>query len=160
NKRNRESEAENIARLAAIDSRVSIIDKELAVKFPDYATLVNPQPLSVEGVRAQLAPNEALVLFLDTRKTNATPEETFIWVVTKTGMRWVRSRLGTPAMTREVAALRCGLDANAWNGDGWQTCHNYTNADPVLNRDGDIVVASLPFDSKRAHALYKALFGQ
>ena len=35
--------------------------------------------------------------------------------MTKTDMRFVRSDLGTPALTREVAALRCGLDAPAWN---------------------------------------------
>ena len=38
------------------------------------------------------------------------PEETFVWVVTKREVRWVRSELGTAALRREVAALRCGLD--------------------------------------------------
>ena len=46
------------------------------------------------------------------------PEETFVWVVTKTEVRWVRSELGTAALAREVAALRCGLDAAAWDGGG------------------------------------------
>ena len=81
--------------------------------FPDYAALSRPEPLSVEEVQSQLRPDEALVLFLDTPEWKPTPEETFIWVVTKTDMRWVRSDLGTPALTREVAALRCGLDAGA-----------------------------------------------
>jgi hypothetical protein len=49
-------------------------------------------------------------LFLDTPVWDPTPEETFIWVVTKTDSRWVRSELGTPSLQREVAALRCGLD--------------------------------------------------
>jgi tetratricopeptide (TPR) repeat protein len=62
-KRNREAEAENVARLAAIDTRIAIIDKELAANFPDYAALASPVPLSVQKVQTQLAADEALVLF-------------------------------------------------------------------------------------------------
>jgi hypothetical protein len=51
-----------------------------------------------------------------TRAWKPTPEKTFIWVVTKTALRWVRSDLGTAALTREVLTLRCGLDAEAWDG--------------------------------------------
>ena len=116
-KRDRAAEAANVARLAAIDARIAEIDKRLAADFPDYAALSRPEPLSVEEVQAQLRADEALVLFLDTPGVEANPEETFVWVVTKTDMRWVRSDLGTPALTREVAALRCGLDAAAWEGE-------------------------------------------
>ena len=82
--------------------------RRLAADFPDYAALARPEPLSVEEVQAQLRADEALVLFLDTPEWKPTPEETFIWVVTKTDMRWVRSELGTPSLRREVggAALR------------------------------------------------------
>jgi hypothetical protein len=109
-KRNKEAKAENITRLAAIDARIAIIDKELAANFPDYAALVSPAPLSIEEVQAQLRPDEAMILFLDTPEWQPTPQETFIWVVTKTDMRRVRSELGKLALTREVSALRCGLD--------------------------------------------------
>ena len=67
-------------------------------------------------------PDEALVLFLDTPARRPLPEETFIWVVTKSDVRWARSALGTAALGSEVAALRCGLDAAAWDGDGGRTC--------------------------------------
>ena len=82
-------------------------------RLPRLCRARRPEPLVVEEVQAQLRADEALVLFLDTPEWKPTPEETFIWVVTKTDMRWVRSDLGTPALTREVAALRCGLDARA-----------------------------------------------
>jgi CHAT domain-containing protein/tetratricopeptide (TPR) repeat protein len=131
-KRNRQAESENVARLAAIDARIAIIDKELAENFPDYAVLASPAPLSVEEVQDQLAADEALVLFLDTPELKPTSEETFIWVVTKSEVRWVRSDLGTPALTREVSALRSELDPSN----------------------------PLPFDLARAHALYKGLFGE
>ena len=45
-----------------------------------------------------LRPNEALVLFLDTdERFKPTPEETFIWVITKCDVRWEKSELGTNA---------------------------------------------------------------
>src|SRR5262249_13959376 len=90
-RRNWDVEAENVARLAAIDARVAAIDERLAADFPDYAALASPMPLSVESVQAQLRADEALVLFLDTRALKPVPEETFVWVVTKTDMRWTRS---------------------------------------------------------------------
>jgi hypothetical protein len=109
-KRNREAEAENVVRLAAIDDRIAAIDAQLKKEFPEYDALTSPVPLSIEEIQAQLAADEVLVLFFDTPEAKPTPEETFIWVVTKTDMRWVRSGLGTPALIREVSALRCGLD--------------------------------------------------
>ncbi len=156
-KRDAKAEAENNASLAAIDARITEIDKKLAGDFPDYAALASPAPLSVEEVQAQLRPDEALVLFLDTPEWKPTPEETFIWVVTKTDLRWVRSELGTPALTREVAALRCGLDEAAWDGEGAGKCAKLLSI-PLdkTPKDADL----LPMDLSRAHALYQALFGQ
>jgi CHAT domain-containing protein/tetratricopeptide (TPR) repeat protein len=155
-KRNRKTESENVSRLEAIDARIAIIDKELAVSFPDYAALASPAPMSAEEVQAQLAPDEALVLFLDTPEWKPTPEETFIWVVTRTDMRWVRSELGTPALTREVSALRCGLDYQSWTDAHCSDLLKiaYTRA------DHDTFGKPLPFDLGRAHELYKGLFGQ
>src|SRR5215472_16388213 len=108
--RNPQAEAVNVARLAAIETRIAEIDKRLKVEFPDYAALVNPAPMSVAEVQAQLALNEALILTLDTRQRNPTPEETFLWVITKTDAKWIRIEMGTPSLQREAAALRCGLD--------------------------------------------------
>ena len=155
-KRNAQAEAANLERLAAIDVRIGEIDGILKDKFPDYAGLVSPAPLTVQEAQSQLGASEALILFLDTPERKPTPEETFIWVATKTDVRWVRSDLGTAALAREVQALRCGLDAAAW--DDPAPCKALTKADPVRNTGGDIV--ALPFDHARAHALYKALLGQ
>ena len=94
----------------AIDARIAEIDTRFKTEFPDYASLSSPRPSSAEDVQVDLRPDEALVLIFDTPEWNPTPEETFIWVVTKTDARWVRSEFGTPVLNREVAALRCGLD--------------------------------------------------
>ena len=111
-----------MARLAAIDARIAHIDNRLTVDFPDYAALAIPAPLSVEEVQAQLGANEALVLFLSTPQLQPINEETFIWVVTKATARWVRSDLGSMGLAREVQALRCGLDATAWDSPSGPRC--------------------------------------
>ena len=113
--------------------------------------------MSVAEVQAQLGADEALVLFLDTPEWRPLPEETFIWVVTKSDVRWVRSDLGTAALTREVAALRCGLDATAWDGDGAEKCAKALGI-PLDKAPGPN--QPLPFDHARAHKLYSALFGE
>ena len=65
-KRDKQAEAANVARLAEIDDRIAEIDKRLAKDFPDYAALVSPKPLSIADVQSQLRDGEALILFLDT----------------------------------------------------------------------------------------------
>jgi CHAT domain-containing protein len=151
-KRDPGSEAANAARLAAIDARLAAIDRRLATDFPDYASFITSAPLSLAEVQAQLRPNEALVLFLGTPELQPVPEETFVWVVTRTAARWARSDLGSRGLAREVAALRCGLDEAAWEGAGADRCRKAL---------GDLNTAPkpLPFDHARAHKLYISLFG-
>jgi CHAT domain-containing protein/tetratricopeptide (TPR) repeat protein len=155
--RDAKAEGANVARLAAIDASVATIDKRLAAEFPDYAALAAPGPLTMAQVQADLNADEALVLFLDTKERKPVAEETFIWVVTKTDQRWVRSELGTAALAREVGALRCGLDLTAWAGEGAKRCTGWLGGDSarIPGHPGE-----LPFDTARAHVLYKALFGQ
>lgn len=154
--RNRRQEEQNIARLSGIDTRISEIDKRLMATFPDYTALANPEPLTIDGVQEQLDANEALILFMDTPETKPLPGETFIWVVTKTTNRWVRTDIGSKQLSDHVDALRCGLDfEGAWKG---ARCFNlleqiYTSADRQQGKP-------LPFDLNRAHALYHALFGK
>jgi len=153
-KRNAKAEAENLTRLSAIEARIREISERLAVEFPDYAALASPQPLSIEEVQGLLGTDEAVVLFLDTifaevLGSKQGPAETFIWVVTKTDVRWVRSDLDILGLAGEVGALRCGLDAAI-----------RTNA-----RCAELAAQSggkhqLSFDLVRAHALYKAIFGK
>jgi CHAT domain-containing protein len=152
-KRNPMAEAANVARLAAIDTRIAEIDKQLAAEFPDYDALVSPMPLSVAGVQAQLGSDEALIIILDTPEAT-TPEETFIWVITKGDMRWVKSELGTQTLTERVTALRCGLDDEEWVGiERPARCAKLLNVAKPGEKD------ALPFSLGMAHELYQALFG-
>jgi len=146
-------------RLMAIDARLATIDARLAKDFRNYAALAKPKPISVQDVQGQLHEDEALVLVFDTDdRFRPVPEETFLWVVTKTEVRWVRSELGTAALQRHVAALRCGLDPSALRDKGEARCQellkvNFTAKEAEADKP-------LPFDISRAHALYKSLFGE
>src|SRR5262249_10185798 len=74
----------------------------------------------------------------------------------KSEVRWLRSELGTTLLQREVAALRCGLDAMAWDGRGALRCTELLKLPPgTVPKDGQ----PLPFDAARAHALYTSLLG-
>jgi tetratricopeptide (TPR) repeat protein len=175
-RRNASAEYGLSARLTTIDARIGEIDRTLAKDFPDYAALASPEPLGISEVQALLGDQEALVLFLVTDKKWSTPEETFIWAVTKTDARWVRSELGTNSLKDHVDALRCGLDHTSWqDASGWAEDNAALikrKAEQLARRarcqalTGQIITSSaggardfLPFDLKRAHELYRALFG-
>jgi hypothetical protein len=157
-KRKAGAEAWLADRLGAIEARLADISRKLARDFPGYTALANPAPASVADVQPQLGADEALVLFLDTPESRPLPEETFVWVVTKTQVRWVRSELGTAALRREVSALRCGLDNALWVDAKW----NAWCAEALKKHRAESVggITALPFDLGRAYALYKALFGE
>lgn len=155
--RNRAEEAQLSTRMAAIDARLGVIDRRMASEFPDYSSLANPAPLSVEDVQRQLDAGEALVLVLDIGRQKPLSEETFVWVVTKSEVLWLRSELGTESLKREVDALRCGLDLAAWaTAEGRRNCMEHqrisTAVEPKPNEPP-------PFDHARAHRLYTALLG-
>lgn len=153
-KRNAAAEKKIADRVVAIDARLTEIDAHLAKYFPDYAALTSPKPISLTDVQASLRDDEALLLFLDTVEFKPLPEETFIWVVTKIDSRWVRSDVGTKALSGRIATLRCGLDDGAWNGDGQARCNALFGFDHQAPRP-----RTLPFDLHGAHALYKDLLG-
>jgi CHAT domain-containing protein len=134
--------AENDIRkeMAETQRRKDAIDAELQRTYPQYSSASTVRPVSLQrlqrasatGEESFLKDDEAVVLFLDTPELGPTPEETFVWIVTKTDARWVRSKLGTPALTREVSALRGELDPDNL----------------------------VPFELARAYALYGGLFGE
>jgi len=144
-------------RLVAIDALLAEIDRQLAQEFPDYSALASSVPVSIEEIQSQLGPDEALVLFLDTPDLKPTPEETFIWVVTKSALRWVRSAIGTETLAQRVMALRCGLDATAWDGGGAEKCAKslVVPLDKLPSRN-----QPLPFDHASAYELYSLLLGE
>ncbi len=152
-----DAEAALSSRLMAIDKRVETIDALFAKDYPDYAGLASTKAISAAEVQVELRGDEALVLFLDAPEHKPAPEETFIWVVTRNQIRLVQSEMGNQALTREVAALRCGLDSTAWTGTAAERCAALLG----IPRDRIPTPGTpLPFDAARAHKLYVALFGK
>lgn len=156
-RRNPAAEQVSRVRLTAIDTRLAEVDKALAMDFPEYDALASPEPLDISEIQVLLRHDEALLLFLDTPGAIWIPQETFLWVVTKTDMRWISAETGTEELTRDVVALRCGLDHTAWYGEGASRCGEVLGIS-INNapKDND----PLPFNQARAHKLYRALFGE
>jgi CHAT domain-containing protein len=81
---------------------------EIEARFPEYARLVNPQPPSLETVRAALRPGEALI------STYTAEERTYVWAVPKDGAAsFAAVPLGRDDLGRRVDVLRRALDPNA-----------------------------------------------
>jgi hypothetical protein len=143
--------------LASLDAALDVLDARLSSEFREYAELANPKPLTIAAAQAFLDDSEALVLILDVPQFGNLLGETLIWVVTKAEARWARIDLASHALAERAAALRCGLDRAAWEGEGKQRCVNLLAITVETVPDGG---KPLPFDLTRAHQLYQALFGQ
>ena len=98
-------------------------------RFPNYANLINPKPISVEDARRALRPGEVLLSIL------VTPERTFVWAVSKDGpLALAAVSLGEADLAKTVGRLRHALDP------------------------GDVSPETLPaFDVATASALYEQL---
>jgi CHAT domain-containing protein len=143
--------------VAELDGQLDAIDARLATEFKAYAELANPKPLTIASTQALLRSDEALVVFLDVPQFGKLPEESLAWLVTKETVRWRSIPLGTRALSDRVAALRCGLDRAAWDGEWASRCSNLIGID--VNNKTPKDTEPLPFDVARAHELYLALFG-
>jgi CHAT domain-containing protein/tetratricopeptide (TPR) repeat protein len=133
------------AAMATLTSRAAALDATLVREFPDYASLLTPAPLPLSDTQALLGEHEALVLAAPTRSG------THVFAVTRDQVRWYVAKLTGNEATAQVAALRCGLDAESWVPDGGKACRERTQASP----EGDL----LPFDTGLAHRLFKDLLG-
>ena len=76
------------------------------MRAPDVSL---PREMTVDEVREALRENEALILFA------AGPSSTFYWAITKNEARWGRASVASTIIADQVAALRCGLYASAWD---------------------------------------------
>ena len=111
-----------------LGARDSIL-KEIESRFPEYADLMNPKPITVDQVQAVLGSDESLIT------TYVADHRTYVWAVPKTGrVAFASAKLGRDDLAETVALLRAALEPRA----------------SVL---GDIP----DFDVAAAHGLYTAL---
>jgi CHAT domain-containing protein/tetratricopeptide (TPR) repeat protein len=150
-RRSRTAEQSLRTRLVEIDRQIEALDARLAKDFPEYFALTSPQVLSIADTQALLGPQEALVQFMF---VNA---EAFAWVVTNRQLRWVRLLATADRIQNNVQALRCGLDAGTWKGEGAARCSRLLDV-PFTEHEA-AAGKPLPFDLRKAHELYSDLFG-
>lgn len=145
---------EQTLRRHLLDAEASIaaVDQSLAEGFPDYAALVSPKPLRIAEVQALLGEDEVLVAPFHVDAVQSSAGGTFVWAVSKTESRLVRSSLDARELRGHVRALRCGLDREAWET---ASCARHFKGASTPGSD-----EPLPFDISRAHQIYTALFGQ
>lgn len=108
---------------------VSELERGIRARHPEYEALVRPKPRSLPEVQAELAPDEALVVF------GVLPDRTLAWVVRDRSAALVPLAIDADTLGRDVARLRAGL---VWNE---------SSATPVR-----------PFDLETAQRLHDALF--
>lgn len=148
-------------RLFEVELKLQEISAQISQQFPDYYQLRFPQPVSLRQAKTLLSDDEALILFFHSDQFKNLPEETFIWVVTKEDVTWVRSPLGTFSLNKRIKRLRCGLDMA-----GWEKSNNKkAPCELVTGRSFDLAEyyrgkAGLPFEPEVANELYEGLFGQ
>jgi CHAT domain-containing protein/Tfp pilus assembly protein PilF len=97
-------EASLRAALADTTRRLDGLDARIAVEFPAYAELSNPRPLTIEGVRALIGRDEALLVYLATEKV------TWLWVLVRDDFALCRIEIGAKSLAEEVKSLRSRLD--------------------------------------------------
>ena len=140
------------AELVRLEQAIGDTDLTLKARFPGYAALANPEPLSVRAVQKQLQGKEALYQVMIGK------DELFAWVVTRDAVRARILPIGEKALDEDVTALRCGLDPSIWDPTEntqllarRRDCERLLGSEPA-NGPG------LPFDLERAHRLYQKLF--
>jgi CHAT domain-containing protein/tetratricopeptide (TPR) repeat protein len=121
-------------RLAEIAKERETLRSVFAAEFPDYAALLNPQPLAINEIQGLLSDGEVLLLFATEDK------ESYVFAVTRTDATWKQITLSTAALSEKVVAFRRGLDVEALR-------QSAQGGKPVL------------FDLALANELYAALIG-
>ncbi len=93
-------------RASELSAQVEQLNKDIAARFPEYASLVSPKPLRVARVQQLLGADEALVFFLSSEKAS------HVFAVTRETFEWRTIAVGTDAMAAKVTAMRQGVDVD------------------------------------------------
>jgi CHAT domain-containing protein len=100
--RNAAAEDQIRKRIDAIKSERDGLQKTFNQRFPEYAALSNPQPLSLKDTQALLAHDEALLALYFGAKSYA-------WIITRTGADWVELPISAEDLDAQVKVLRESL---------------------------------------------------
>ena len=100
------AELEN--RIAALERARGVLLEEIESRYPDYAGLVNPKPVTLADVRDALAADEVLLT------TYTTESRTYVWAIGRTSnLAFAMADLSRDALAVTVRQLREALDPSA-----------------------------------------------
>lgn len=92
------------SQLAQLTSARDILAREIERRFPGYAAMMAPHPVTLQEARSLLEPGEALIAFY------VGHEQTFVWAVPKAGPAvFTAVPLGRATVGKAVGALRRSL---------------------------------------------------
>jgi len=102
----RDAGAENDLRkqLVALKKEINTTGALLDRKYPKFAQLTNPPPVSIDAIQKILKPDEALIEYL------VTDYETYLFVVTKDQAVFRHINIKREELNRIVRKIRLGLD--------------------------------------------------
>ncbi len=158
---------------ARLEARLKQLDAELN-GLADYAALTGPRLLTVAGTQELLKPHEVLVLFMSIPKAGDLGGTALAVAISKSGARWVEIPEGGgigSVLEAKMTAMRCGLDASAWNapalapGDSAGERAEKLEQQRWRARCTELIGRAQaggelpPFGVATAHEVYKALFG-
>lgn len=131
-------------RLSEISSKFDSLDAEIARRFPAFADLSRPSPVSIADAQALLNGDEVLLVYaVGSGHIDA-------WAVSAQGSQWQRIGLSRKELKAAITGLRCGVDPGAWaDAAGRQRCIEAVGAMPQQGL--------LPFDPQHSVDLYAKL---
>jgi CHAT domain-containing protein/tetratricopeptide (TPR) repeat protein len=146
------------ASISDLETRLNGANSLIASRFPDYAELAAPKPISIDLTQTLLGDREALMAFVDVHDRKRNTGETLVFFLTKTNALWYTVPLSTAALQQRISALRCGLDATLWRA-GEESAAVCKTLLGLAANEYYTGAQTPPFDAGLSHALYRALFG-
>jgi CHAT domain-containing protein len=146
--RNPQAKAQAQRSLDDLNEQITALDQKITAAFPRYTTLVDPPPASLADVQTWLHPDEVLAEFVTFGGSQG--NGTYLFLVSSSSSKWSYIKAGANELAQSVMTLRCGLDSDAWNGDGAKICQPLVGAN-----DGELP----PFNHQAAKDLFDTLFG-
>jgi CHAT domain-containing protein len=117
-------------------AQVTQVEADIAARFPRYAELIAPRPLSLAQTQELLDEGDALTLVLP-GKTG-----TFVFVVTSSKLHWHRSKLTSSDIAARVDELRLSMGVDA-----------------AVGSESAVAGADYAFDRLTAYEFFTELFG-
>jgi CHAT domain-containing protein/Tfp pilus assembly protein PilF len=110
-RRDADIEADLRTTLASLQKEIKDTDSFIHHKYPQYAELSNPPPLSISLVQGILKAGEALLEYVVTER------DSYLFVVTKEDFDFIRLGITRSELNKIVHHLRSGLDFNRMDSD-------------------------------------------